>query len=390
MKKNLKYLFILSALVYFAQGFEGIVNLPLFFYLKEHLHLSPQKIMYISAIITLAWLIKPLFGYFIDQYFSKKIWIIYSIIGSIIVSLYFGLSPLLTLPLIIIMASLGSYFTATRDISNDGLACCEGKQNNTCDIFQNVQWTSLTIAGIITSLSGGFIADHFNYKFAYLCLIPIYLIILLIISKYSSRPVITQKQKLIITILSYKELFTNKTFMLGSLFIFLFNFNPSFGTPLQFIERDIFKWSGTFMGIIGAIASGISIIGSIIYYKFSKKLDVRKILYWSVFASALTTLFYLYFTPISAIIYTCIFSILGMFIFLNLMTFMARSSINGKESTSFALLCSISNLAGFCSTLVGAWLFPLIGLKWLIILSAITSFFCLPLIKYLKLEKVNA
>ena len=273
MKKNLKYLFMLSAFIYFAQGFEGIPSLPLFFYLKEHLHLSPQKIMYISSIITLAWLIKPVFGYFIDQYFNKKIWIIYSLIGSIFISLYFGLSPLLTLPLILVGATLGSYFTATRDIANDGLACCEGKESNTCDIFQNVQWTSLTIAGIITSLAGGFIADHLNYKFAYLCLLPIYLIILVIISKYSSRQqVVNKKQKLLPTILSYKELFTNKVFLLGGLFIFLFNFNPSFGTPLQFIERDVFKWSGSFMGIIGAIASGISIIGSIIYYKFSKKI----------------------------------------------------------------------------------------------------------------------
>ena len=73
--------------------------------------------------------------------------------------------------------------------------------------------------------------------------------------------------------------------------------------------------------------------------------------------------------------------LLGMFIFIMVMDFMARHSIKGLEATSFALLCSINNLAGVSSNLSGAFLLPLIGLKWLIVLSALTSFLCLPLIR---------
>ena len=391
MNKKLLWLYILSAGIYATQGFEGVVGLPLLFYLKETLHFTPQKIMFITSITTLPWLIKPLFGYLIDEYFSKKGWIIFSLLGSLSISLYFGLSPFLSLPIIIVISTLGSYFTATRDIANDGLACVEGKESNTCDIFQNVQWTAITLAGIFTSLASGYIADHLSYKFAYLCLIPIYFILLFILSQYRTikqeRP---PKTGLLTSIVSYKELFTNKSFLLGCLFIFLFNFNPSIGTPLLFIQRDVFKWSGTFLGIIGAVSSVVSIIGSIIYYKISKRLNIKKVLFWSVFVGAITTLCYLYFTPVSAIIYSCLFSVIGMFVFLNVMTLMARSTISGKESTSFALLCSVNNLAGTCGTLLGAWLFPLVGLQLLIIISALTTFICLPLIKHLKItEKGN-
>jgi predicted MFS family arabinose efflux permease len=155
----------------------------------------------------------------------------------------------------------------------------------------------------------------------------------------------------------------------------------------MYIERDIFKWSGTFMGTLGAITSAISILGSILYYKFSKKIDLKKLLYFAVFLGACTTLSYLYFTPISAIVYSIIYSIIGMFIFLNIMTFMARSTISGKEATSFALLCAINNLAGTASTLSGAFLFPKIGLQPLIIVSAFTSFLCIPLISKLNITK---
>jgi hypothetical protein len=77
---------------------------------------------------------------------------------------------------------------------------------------------------------------------------------------------------------------------------------------------------------------------------------------------------------------------LGMFIFLMIMDFMARSSVKGLEATSFALLTSISNLSMVASNLSGAYLLPKIGLQWLIILSAATSFLCLPLINKIEVN----
>jgi len=115
-------------------------------------------------------------------------------------------------------------------------------------------------------------------------------------------------------------------------------------------------------------------------------INTKMILIVSVFIGALTTLCYLWFNQYSAIVYSILFSFIGMFIFLNIMTLMASSTITGKEATSFALLCAINNLAGTASTLSGAWLYPLVGLKPLIIISAFTSFLALPLIKKLEIK----
>jgi predicted MFS family arabinose efflux permease len=168
--------------------------------------------------------------------------------------------------------------------------------------------------------------------------------------------------------------------------LFVYKFATGFGVPLSYIERDIFKWSWTFMSIVSAIASIISIVGAILYYKINQKLNIKKVLFWSVLIVGITNLCYLYFTPLSDIIYTMIFSFLGMFIFLNTMSWMAKSTLPGKEATSFALLCSISNLSGTCSTLVGAWLFPLFGLKCIIILASISAFLSLPILKKLEIK----
>jgi MFS family permease len=414
MNKRLKWIYILSASIYFTQGIEGLPGLSLFFYLKEKLHLDPSTIMYLSLITSIAWGIKPIYGYLCDNYLTKKAWILLSLLGSLGICLGLGLTPFIILPLLIVLMATMSLTTAIRDVSVDGIMCVDGKETDSCDKIQSVQWTALTIAGILVSLAGGYIADHFNYKFAYLCLIPIYAIIIGIVLRYKSKkssipieylPGVCSKCEypetcpsevpgrcrqikltLLETICSYKELFTNKPFLFACLFIFLYNFNPSFGTPLMFIERDVFKWSGTFMGGLGAITSAVGIIGSVLYFKFGRKINIEKCLYWSVFIGAMTTLCYLYFTPVSAVIYGIIFSVIGMFIFLNIMTFMAKSTIPGKEATSFALLCSVNNLAGTASSLAGAYLFPKIGLNWLIIVAAFTSFICLPLIKKLNIK----
>ncbi|MDD5156266.1 MAG: hypothetical protein PHF11_07295, partial [Candidatus Omnitrophica bacterium] len=133
-------------------------------------------------------------------------------------------------------------------------------------------------------------------------------------------------------------------------------------------------------GALSTISTVFSISGALLYYKFSQKINIKKWLYFSVFLGAFTTLSYLHYTPLTAVIYEVLYSFIGMFIFLMVMDFMARKSIRGLEATSFALLCSVSNMALIASNLSGAFLLPALGLKWLIVLSAATSFLCLFLI----------
>jgi len=406
MNKKMFWIYILSASIYFTQGIEGLPGLSLFFYLKEKLGFTPEKIMYIGTIASLSWTIKPLWGYLCDNFLSNKMWIVLSLLGSISITLYFGLTSFLPLSLLVILLSLASFNAALRDVSVDGIMCIDGKETNTCDKIQAIQWTSITVASILVGLGGGYIADHFTYKIGYLCLVPIYLLIMSIVLRYRTTVpqnrtdgfVISKTAKWVSnftppteslfwnTIKSYKELFINKGFLIACLFLFLYKYNPSFGTPLSFIERDIFKWSGQWMGTLGAIVSCFEILGAILFFKLCKKINIKKWLYISVFLGAITTLCYLKFTPVTAVVYGVCFSVLGMFVHLIVMSFMAKSTISGKEATSFALLCSISNLAGTTSSLSGAFLFPKIGLQPLIIVSALTSFLCLPLINKLEIK----
>ena len=374
--KKLFWIFVLSSAVYFTQGIEDLPSQGLFYYLKETLHFSPEKIMLIGSFTTFAWLVKPLIGYVIDNLLTKRTWIFISLALDIIFVLFLGLMQMPLIILVVLLA-VNSGNAAFRDVAVDGIMCVEGKKSQTTGKIQSIQWVSILVAGLVTGIGGAFIAEKWGYRIGFLCLIPVYLLVGLPTYFYQEEQT-EKKHSTLFTDL--KSLFGDKKILIIGLFIFLYKYSPSFGTPLFFIQRDSFKWSKMWIGTLATVSTVFGVIGSLLYYKFSQKINIKKWLYFSVFAGALTTLSYLYYTPITAIAYDVVYSFLGMFIFLMVMDFMARHSVKGLEATSFALLCSINNLSGVASNLSGAFLLPLVGLKWLIILSALTSFLCLFLI----------
>ena len=379
LKPNNKlfWVFALSSSVYFIQGIEGLPSQGLFYYLKETLHFSPKKIMLFSSITTLAWLVKPLIGYLIDNFLKKKVWIYLSLLLDIILVLILGLAAL-PIFLVIGFILLNSTNAAFRDVSVDGIMCVEGKKYNATGKIQSVQWMSISLAGIITGILGGYIAYKWDYRMAFLWLIPFYLIAWLTAYLYKEE---ASELKYKYLFRELKQLFMNKQLMWVCLFIFLYRYSPSFGTPLFFIQRDTFKWGKVWIGALSTISTACGIVGSLLYYKFSTRLNLKKWLFWSVIIGALTTFSYLYYKPVTAVIYDTVYNFIGMFIFIMVLDVMAKSTVNGLEATSFALLTSVSNLALFSSNISGAFLLPVIGLKWLIVISALTSFLCLPLIK---------
>src|SRR3989338_7383745 len=115
MNRKLFWIFALSSAVYFTQGIEGLPSQGLFYYLKESLNFSPEKIMIIGSITTSAWLVKPLIGYVMDNFLNKKAWIFIALAFDIILVLFLGLMYL-PLLMLVTMLVLNSTNTAFRDV----------------------------------------------------------------------------------------------------------------------------------------------------------------------------------------------------------------------------------------------------------------------------------
>ena len=382
MDKKIKILTVLAGSVYFAQNFESLPMLGLSLFCKDTLHWGVSDLAYMTSLIGLAWLIKPIFGFFIERFFTNKTYIVSSLIASCVFALVMAIFPIPIWYLIGILV-VANTSTAMRDISIDGIVCYQGKESNDCGNIQSIQWACSISAGILTSLAGGYIAEHYSYRLSFALIIPAYLITLYLAIMFKESNKVNIKNSIVDHVKSYKSLFTNKTFLVCALMVFAYNFSPRFGTALFFVQRDSFHWSSTFIGIITAIESSLSVIGCLLYWKFNKKFNVRQIFLWSIPTGIICNICFLYYTPTSALIYV-VYGFLWMFFGLNCLTYMANNTIKGKETTSFALLCAVSNISGMVSNISGGWLFDVVGLNTTIIIAAICPVLIIPLLKYTK------
>ncbi|RLG10662.1 hypothetical protein DRN69_08720 [Candidatus Pacearchaeota archaeon] len=390
MKNKTNYLYFLIGIIYFVQGIKSLPSQPLFYYFKETLNMSASKIMYITSIVSLAWFIKPLWGFLSDNKplfgYRRKSYIILSAVLGIICCLFIGLIPSLPIFLLIGFLILESLSGAVRDVAIDGISVEEGKVRNLTGAFQSVSWGSLTVATMFTGLVGGYIAEKWDYHIAFL-LVILFLLGIIITTLYYQEPKRESSSlSLFFSLKALVSIFKNKQFLLSSIFLFCLWFSPAVGTPIMFKLRDELHLSKIYIGFLATVGSFFGIIGALIYWKISKKINLKKWLKIGIVISSISTWAYLFLNNISVVIYTIIFGISGMFIQLLIMDYMARICPSGSESTIFALLCSILNFSGFLSVLLGAKLYSIVGYNWLIIISGLFTFICLLFVKFLKIN----
>jgi len=383
----MRWFFILSAAVYFLQGIEGLPGLAISLWLKETVGLADFELQRMMSYVTLAWLIKPLWGYLVDTYLTKVRWIQLSLLLGAMLCFILALGSFSVTGIWILIAvmALLNWTMAVRDVANDGIACVEGKRTGTTGKFQSIQWGSVTFAGLLASLGGGLVATYLDWQLAYLFLIPLFFVVIVVVNKIPMSEGVTERSQKI-DFSRYKELLS-KDFLILALFIWLFNTCPSFSAPLFYKQRDVFHWSPMMIAYLGVFYSVLSIIGAWIYSKYCKVLPMKKILVGAIIFFAPTTLCYLHYTPVTAWIYTGIFATIGMIVFLVVMDMMAKKSITGLEATSFAMLCSISNFGSWCSAQMGSYCLEWWGLTTTIYINAAFGLLALGVVPFLKWEE---
>lgn len=382
-------LYILFALVYFNQGIGSLASQPLYYYLRESLGISVPTIMWLGSLTNLPWMIKPLYGFLSDSYplfgYKRKSYVILSAIISAAIMLFIGLSPFLSLPILVSMLVLESLGGAFDDVAIDGLMVEKGKETGNTGSFQGIQWSALFVAQILTGVAGGYIAEHYHYRVAYLLITLFPLLIGYFAFKYPEPKARAKRASLGLG--KWLKALSRKDFLLSALFLFCLWFSPSVGTPILDKMRNELHFSKIWIGWLSTIGAVCSLAGSLLYFKFSKGINMKKWLFWGTILSAISTFAYLYLTNSTVIWYTVLFGVSGSFIQLILLDYMARSCPKGTEATTFALLCSIVNFGTFCSNLAGAALFKYLGYNGLIIVSGTFSLLCLGIIPYLRIEK---
>ena len=395
---------IVFSTVYFfsLNGLAALPNLSLQFLLKNQMKLNASQMAYFQAIVLIAWVVKPLWGYISDSFplFGSRRKS-YLILSSILAALSWMLLPLVSgsYELLLVVISICYMAYAFQDVVTDGLMIETGKPRNLTGKFQAIQWASVYIAMIFTAFCGGYLSDltqtgRLSYQavFTSTAVFPLLTVLIVAIcSPTETRGAREAGSEL-------KTLFKQKDIWLLSLFLFFWNFSPSFGAPFFYYSVDTLKFSGSFLGLLQGVASIAALLGSILYGKYIERISTRNFLIFSVFAGIVAILFnFVFFVPfiithglllkIISIVSNFLFGILNAWIFLTLLNLAAKVSPQYAGGTAFAFLMSIYNLGLLGSSALGGVLFTIVGLKPLILMSALFSLITLFFMPYLPIPE---
>ncbi len=290
-----KYI-IIFALVYFfsPNGLSSLPNLSINYLLKDVFKLTATQAAYFSAISILGWAIKPVWGLISDLFPIKgsrrrNYLILVSLIASLC-WLILALTQNYNVWLLLLILTFSSFAYAFQDVVTDAYMVEIGKKENKLREFQSVQWMAVSLAQIITGFAGGLAAEKLAYQTTFTIAFFFPLSVALI-----TYFLLRYEPEAILKFYEFKQVFKsailNKEFLLITLFLFLWNFSPSFGMPFFYYMVDELKFSKILIGTLGSISAIGSSLGAIIFGSFLRGVNFKRLLIFSILIGGMGTFF---------------------------------------------------------------------------------------------------
>ena len=397
--------------VYFVQGILGLARLAVSFFLKDELLLSPVQVSTILGIVSLPWIVKPLFGFMSDGlpifgYRRCPYLVLSGVLGALSwVSLATVVHKPITATLAIMLSSLS---VAVSDVIVDSLVVERARAESQTEAgsLQSLCWGASALGGIITAYFSGILLEHFTTRTVFWVTASFPLLVsgvawlitetpIYEVSKDNSLNVKDQLKQL-------HQAVTQKAIWLPAAFVFIWQATPTAESAFFFFTTKELQFQPEFLGRVRLVASVASLLGIWIFQRFLKTIPFRVIFTWSTLMSAaLGMTMLLLVTHTNRLIGiddywfslgdSLILTVMGQVAYMPVLVLAVRLCPSGVEATLFALLMSIFNLAGLVSYELGAGLMHMLrisdnnfDLLWLlVIITNISTLLPLPFINWL-------
>jgi folate/biopterin transporter len=396
-------------LVYFVQGILGLARLAVSFFLKDELGLSPAQVSALLGIVALPWMIKPLFGFISDGlpifgYRRRPYLILSGILGMLS---WVALATIVQTPWAATTAiALGSLSVAVSDVIVDSLVVERARTESVsaAGSLQALCWGASAVGGLLTAYLSGFLLEHFTTRTVFAITASFPLLVsavawMIAESRVSSRPdwsaVSGQLQQL-------RQAVTQKSIWLPTAFLFLWQATPTAEPAFFFFTTNELGFQPEFLGRVRLVTSLASLAGIWMFQRFFKTVPFRTIFGWSTVLSAgLGMTMLLLVTHTNRLLGiddhwfslgdSLILTVMGQIAYMPVLVLAARLCPPGVEATLFALLMSVTNLAGLLSYELGALLMHWFGISesnftnlWLlVVLTNLSTLLPLPFLGWL-------
>lgn len=380
-------------LVYFVQGILGLARLAVSFFLKDDLGLSPAEVSALLGIAALPWMVKPLFGFLSDGlpifgYRRRPYLILSGILGT---AAWIALATVVhTAWAAILSITLSSLAIAVSDVIVDSLVVERARSESVSDAgsLQSLCWGASAVGGLITAYLSGILLEHFSTRTVFGITATFPLIVSLVAGLIVEAQVDHGTNLSVIRdqVTQLRGAITQKSIWMPTAFLFLWQATPTAESAFFFFTTNELGFTPEFLGRVRLVTSLASLVGIWMFQRFFKSVPFRTFFGWTMFLSAVLGMTMLLLVTHAnraigiddhwfSLGDSLILTVMGQLAYMPVLVLAARLCPPGVEATLFALLMSVTNLAGLLSYEMGAGLMHLLGVTesnfdrlWLLVL----------------------
>jgi MFS family permease len=393
----LQRLFVFFATVYVVQGVAepkaGLATQPIFFLLKDEMRLSAAETAAFFALIGIAWNVKPLYGLLSDLVpllgKRRRSYLLLTTAVAALGWLALGMLPAYGWGLTLAILGLTGLGLAFTDVLCDAVMVEEGKARGLTARFQSIQWAAIYGASLLAGIGGGYLSAHVTYNRTFL-LVALFPALSFAASAWAVHEPRTRFDRATVraTVAALRRGTRSRPLWRAAAFILLWNFSPSFGVPLEYHMVDTLGITKIQLGVLASLGSGAAMLGAVVFGRYATRLALRPLLNVAVAIGVAGTLAYYGLVGWwSAVALTLTVSFVSAVALLATLDLAARAVPRHAEGTFFAALMSVSNLGSTGGEWVGGQLYALIGLPWLIAVSAAATAACWLLVPWMQMPE---
>lgn len=396
-------------MVYFVQGILGLSRLAVSFFLKDELGMSPAQMSVLLGIVALPWVVKPLFGFISDGlpifgYRRRPYLILSGILGALSwAALATVVHSIWAATLVIALSSLS---VAISDVIVDSLVVERARHESLSNVgsLQSLCWGTSAMGGLITAYLSGFLLQTFSTQTVFWITASFPLIVSLVAGLITEEKIILESNwdSIKHQVKQLRQAVMQKAIWLPAAFVFVWQATPTADSAFFYFTTNELGFQPEFLGRVRLVTSIASLLGVWLFQRFFKSLPFRTIFFWSTVASTVLGM-----TMLLLVTHTnralgiddhwfslgdsLILTVIGQIAYMPVLVLSARLCPPGVEATLFALLMSVSNLAGLISFELGALLTHWFGVTetnfdnlWLLVLlTNLSTLLPLPFINWL-------
>src|SRR5271156_2894828 len=368
----------------------GIAGIPVSYYLKDRLHLSPVRLALFLAIVSIPVCAGFLFGFVRDRWrnanWGDRQYLFACAVVAAAGYLWLATTPIDYLKLLavvfVIVVTYVMVFASAQALMT-GVAQAYGMTGRLSVVFSFGYFTP----AVISALAGGWLVAHASVSGTFLIAGGVTIVIALqafwrLKAADDFESDVGPREKGFAAI---KRLIRHRPLWPAAAIYFLWNFSPGWGTPMFYHLTEQVRISSELFGIFTALQSLFFLPTTLLYGYLCLRAPLSRLLWWGTIVAILQgPIMFLAQGPTSTIIVAVLYGLFGGFATAAYIDLIMRSCPKGLEGTAMMVSqTSAFSLAGNSGNLLGSWIYSNGGFASAVIITTLATALIMPVLRWI-------